>query len=82
MNSSLSRRKRSANLQTAQQLKGTQMAAIHLATYQKRFKSIHNPTAAHEWKKFDETIAFFRKYGQQYGFDHLMLAAQGYQDHD
>jgi hypothetical protein len=56
------------------------MAAIHLATYPKRFKSIHNPTAAHEWKKFDDTIAFFRKYDQQYGFDHLMLAAQGYQE--
>lgn len=59
----------SPRLFITQQLKGTQMAAIHLATYQKRFKSIHNPTAAHEWKKFDDTL-----------FDHLMLAAQGYQE--
>jgi membrane-bound lytic murein transglycosylase MltF len=56
------------------------MAASHLATYQRRFKALHDSTAAHEWKKFKETIAFFEKYGQQYGFDHLMLAAQGYQE--
>ena len=61
-------------------LKGTQMAAIHLAAYQRRFKAVHNSTAAHEWKKFEATIAFFEKYGEQYGFDHLMLAAQGYQE--
>jgi membrane-bound lytic murein transglycosylase MltF len=61
-------------------LKGTNRAAIHLASYQRRFKALHDSTAAHEWKKFEETIAFFEKYGQQYGFDHLMLAAQGYQE--
>jgi membrane-bound lytic murein transglycosylase MltF len=61
-------------------LKGTQMAGIHLATYQRRFKALHDSTAAHEWKKFEDTIAFFEKYGEQYGFDHLMLAAQGYQE--
>ena len=61
-------------------LKGTQMAAIRLATYQRRFKALHNATTAHEWKKFENTIAFFEKYGEQYGFDHLMLAAQGYQE--
>ena len=61
-------------------LKGTTRAAIHLASYQRRFKALHDSTAAHEWKKFEETIAFFEKYGQQYGFDHLMLAAQGYQE--
>jgi membrane-bound lytic murein transglycosylase MltF len=63
-----------------QHLKGTDMAAIHLATYQRRFKTLHDSTAAHEWKKFEDTIAFFKKYGEKYGFDHLMLAAQGYQE--
>ena len=56
------------------------MAAVHLATYQRRFKALHNATMAHEWKKFEDTIAFFERYGEQYGFDHLMLAAQGYQE--
>jgi membrane-bound lytic murein transglycosylase MltF len=63
-----------------EELKGTHMAAIHLATYQRRFKAPHDATIAHEWKKFEDTIAFFEKYGRQYGFDHLMLAAQGYQE--
>jgi membrane-bound lytic murein transglycosylase MltF len=63
-----------------QHLKGTQTGAIHLAAYQRRFKAVHNSTAAHGWKKFEDTIAFFAKYGEQYGFDHLMLAAQGYQE--
>ncbi|HEX6436037.1 MAG TPA: transglycosylase SLT domain-containing protein, partial [Candidatus Binatia bacterium] len=61
-------------------LKGTNRAAIHLASYQRRFKALHDSTAAPEWRKFEETIAYFEKYGQQYGFDHLMLAAQGYQE--
>jgi len=64
----------------ANQLKGTRTAAARLANYQRRFKSLRNATAAAEWKKFEETIAFFKKYGDQYGFDHLMLAAQGYQE--
>jgi membrane-bound lytic murein transglycosylase MltF len=61
-------------------LKGTQMGTRHLATYQQRFKALHDSTAAHEWKKFEETIGFFERYGEQYGFDHLMLTAQGYQE--
>ena len=61
-------------------LKGTKMAAIHLASYQRRFKALRNATIAHEWRKFEDTIAFFERYGEQYGFDHLMLAAQGYQE--
>ncbi|HEX6172862.1 MAG TPA: hypothetical protein VF089_02530 [Candidatus Binatia bacterium] len=51
-------------------LKGTQMAAVHLTTYQRRFKALHNATIAREWKKFEDTIAFFEKYGGKYGFDH------------
>jgi membrane-bound lytic murein transglycosylase MltF len=64
----------------ANQLKGTRTAAIHLANYQRRFTSVRNSTSAAEWKKFEETIGLFKKYGDKYGFDHLMLAAQGYQE--
>ena len=31
-------------------------------------------------KKFDELSPLFKKYGKQYGFDWLLLAAQGYQE--
>jgi len=33
-----------------------------------------------EAKRFGETIDIFKKYGSTYGFDHLMLSAQGYQE--
>lgn len=33
-----------------------------------------------EVKRFGETVGIFRTYGDKYGFDHLMLTAQGYQE--
>jgi membrane-bound lytic murein transglycosylase MltF len=51
-----------------------------LADSQKRIKQIGNNTATAEWKRFEKTIALFRKYGDKYGFDPLMLAAQGFQE--
>jgi membrane-bound lytic murein transglycosylase MltF len=46
--------------------------------YSKRIKQITNSTGSDEAKRFHETLEFFRKYGEKYGFDPLMLAAQGY----
>ena len=51
-----------------------------LASYMKRIKQIKDPTKTAEWKRFEQTIALFDKYGSQYGFDPLMLVAQGYQE--
>ena len=51
-----------------------------LATYMKRIKQIKDPTRTAEWKRFEQTIALFKKYGTQYRFDPLMLVAQGYQE--
>jgi len=31
-------------------------------------------------RRFEKTVALFRKYGAKYGFDPLMLTAQGYQE--
>ena len=31
-------------------------------------------------KKFRQTVDLFKKYGDQYQFDYLLLAAQGYQE--
>ena len=41
---------------------------------------VKNPTTAAELKKFEETVDFFKKYSSQYGFDYLMVVAQGYQE--
>jgi membrane-bound lytic murein transglycosylase MltF len=51
-----------------------------LASYMKRVKSLKDPTGSDEWKRFGETLVLFEKYGNRYGFDPLMLAAQGYQE--
>ncbi len=39
-----------------------------------------NPTDEEEFKKFSETADFFKQYASQYGFDYLMVVAQGYQE--
>ncbi|PWT73892.1 MAG: hypothetical protein C5B46_04865, partial [Proteobacteria bacterium] len=39
---------------------------------------VRNATSSRELRKFDATIGLFRKYGERYGFDYLMLGAQGY----
>jgi membrane-bound lytic murein transglycosylase MltF len=41
---------------------------------------VKNPTSEAEVKKFDEMVVFFKKYASQYGFDYLMIVAQGYQE--
>lgn len=54
--------------------------AARLAQYNKRIKQLKDPTGSEEYKRFQSTLALFRQYGGQYGFDPLMLAAQGYQE--
>ena len=51
-----------------------------LTQYMKRVKELKDPTGTGEWKRFRDTLALFEKYGTKYGFDPLMLAAQGYQE--
>lgn len=56
------------------------LIAYRLKQYQKRIKQISNNTNGAELKRFQNTLALFDKYGAQYAFDPLMLAAQGYQE--
>ena len=51
-----------------------------LQKYARQVRRLKDPTRTAEWKKFEETFKLFQKYGQKYGFDPLMLAAQGYQE--
>jgi membrane-bound lytic murein transglycosylase MltF len=48
--------------------------------YFTRVKQLKDPTGSADWQRFEQTLALFRKYGEKYGFDPLMLAAQGYQE--
>jgi len=41
---------------------------------------LKDPTRSADWKRFEQIIELFRRYGDRYGFDPMMLAAQGYQE--
>jgi membrane-bound lytic murein transglycosylase MltF len=45
-----------------------------------RVKQIKDPTGISEWERMEKTLALFKKYGQKYNFDPLMLVAQGFQE--
>ncbi|HRS83477.1 MAG TPA: transporter substrate-binding domain-containing protein [Smithellaceae bacterium] len=48
--------------------------------YHRNIEKIKDPTGTGEWKRFEQTLNLFRKYGNRYQFDPLMLAAQGFQE--
>jgi membrane-bound lytic murein transglycosylase MltF len=48
--------------------------------YMKRVKQLKDATGTEDLKRFQETIELFKKYGDRYQFDPLMLVAQGYQE--
>jgi membrane-bound lytic murein transglycosylase MltF len=50
------------------------------AMFNKQIRQIKDPTGGEDAKRFEETIELFTKYAQRYGFDAVMLAAQGYQE--
>jgi membrane-bound lytic murein transglycosylase MltF len=56
------------------------VADYRMSAYMKRIKELKDPTASAEYTRFKEMVALFEKYGKQYNFDPLMLAAQGYQE--
>jgi len=61
-------------------LKKQGVMAYRMKKYMSRVKQIKDPTGKSDWKRFEEMLALFQKYGAQYNFDPLMLAAQGYQE--
>jgi membrane-bound lytic murein transglycosylase MltF len=61
-------------------MKKFNLSEQRLKQYMQRVKQIRNSSADEGWKRFEDTIALFRKYGSKYNFDPLMLAAQGFQE--
>jgi membrane-bound lytic murein transglycosylase MltF len=54
--------------------------AARFKSYPGYLKRLNNATAEADWQRFEKTIALFRKYGERYSFDYLMVAALGYQE--
>jgi membrane-bound lytic murein transglycosylase MltF len=51
-----------------------------LARYLRNTKWAKGATSPEDLKRFEDTITLFRKYGEQYDWDYLLLMAQGYQE--
>jgi len=60
--------------------KGTLMGNILLNRYLKNTSRLENNMVEQEMAKFETTAQYFKKFGEQYDFDWLLLAAQGYQE--
>ena len=61
-------------------LKRQNVIEKRLEAYEKHIKQISNNNHGAAMRRFEKTVALFRKYGAKYGFDPLMLTAQGYQE--
>jgi membrane-bound lytic murein transglycosylase MltF len=59
---------------------GTSFGNTLVRRYLQNNKFVKDATSESELKKFNETVAYFKKYASQYGFDYLMIVAQGYQE--
>ena len=51
-----------------------------LARYLRNTKWVKGITSTEEIRKFEQTITLFRKYGDRYDLEYLLLMAQGYQE--
>jgi len=60
--------------------KKTGAIEFRIVQYQQRIRQISNANATGAWKRLEQMMALFEKYGAKYRFDPLMLAAQGYQE--
>jgi membrane-bound lytic murein transglycosylase MltF len=58
----------------------TSLGAILNKRYLESTRYVKNATSERERKKYASLVSIFRKYGGQYQFDYLMMAAQGYQE--
>jgi len=59
---------------------GTSFGNTLMRRYLQTSQFITNPTNEEQIKKFNQLANFFKTYSSQYGFDYLMVVAQGYQE--
>ena len=79
-------RKRSPKLKAAldafvaENGKGTTFGNIVFNRHLADTDFVKDASSKPERRKFEKVLDLFRRFGDRYGFDHLMLAAQGYQE--
>jgi membrane-bound lytic murein transglycosylase MltF len=59
---------------------GTLFGNVDLQKYLQQTRWARNAVTDEEVRKFDTMVSLFRKYGEQYEVDWLLMAAQGYQE--
>lgn len=59
---------------------GTEFGNVLARRYYGSTNHINQPLSAAELKRYDQVIGLFRKYGEMYGFDPLLLTAQAFQE--
>jgi len=59
---------------------GTTFGNVLVNRYFKDFDWVANANEAKSLGRFAELVTIFQKYGEQYGMDYLMVAAQGFQE--
>ena len=52
----------------------------NVKSFAAKVRKTKNAKGGKDWERFQQVIELFRKYGEQYRFDYLLLAAQGYQE--
>ena len=60
--------------------KGTLLGNILFKRYFEDTNWVQNPSSREEMQRFEEAVSYFQKYGDEYGFDYLLVAAQAYQE--
>ncbi len=59
---------------------GTLAGNVLLNKYLKTTRWVKNARSDEDRKRFETMVALFRKFGDQYGLDYVLMAAQGYQE--
>jgi membrane-bound lytic murein transglycosylase MltF len=59
---------------------GTLYGNTILSRYLQETKWVEDATSRKDLERFNQMMTLFQKYGNQYGYPYLMLAAQGYQE--
>ncbi len=59
---------------------GTTFGNVVIQRYTRDNRWVRNPSTTEDLRRFKEALPYFQKYAKQYRFDHLLIAAQAYQE--